>query len=92
MEIAIINGKKREENQEAIRLLMEKGYNKQANILKKTYSTNTTLPNEPCIISLDDPHIKVIRNRYGETTDHGVLENIVHAYLRGDKIEWKIID
>lgn len=92
MEITIIDGKKREENQDAIRLLMEKGFKKQADILKKRYSTNTTLPDVPCIISVDGPNIKVIRNRYGETTDHGVLDSIVHAYLSGDNIEWKVID
>ncbi len=89
MTITIINGKEREETQKTIKHLQENGFIKQAALLKQRYSTNTTLPDEDCLISLRDDDIEVLRNRFGENTSHSLLKTIVDAHLNGEEIVWK---
>lgn len=87
MKITIIDGETREAQKAAAKSLMEKGLHKQANALRAQNSTNTTLPDKDCIISLKNNEIEVIRNRYGENTSHGLLKNIILAYLNNEGVE-----
>ena len=87
MKITIIDGAIREAQKAAAMSLMEKRLNKQANALRTQNSTNTTLPDKDCIVSIKNGEIEVIRNRYGENTSHGLLNNIISAYLNNESVE-----